>query len=66
MKYIFTGCHSFINQIAITPAAFTWNEYDPKYFSFDVMKVLQILKENHYSGPAGLQCYASLAGPKNF
>ena len=34
--------------------------------SFDVLKVLQILKENHYSGPVGLQCYAIPGRPEEF
>lgn len=34
--------------------------------SFDVLKVLQILKDNHYSGPVGLQCYAILGMPEDF
>ena len=34
--------------------------------SFDVLKVLQILKENHYFGPVGLQCYGIPGRPEEF
>lgn len=34
--------------------------------SFDVFKVLQILKNNHYAGPIGLQCYAIPGKPEEF
>ncbi len=33
--------------------------------SFDVLKVLQILKRNHYAGPVGLQCYALKEKPED-
>ena len=34
--------------------------------SFDVLKVLQILKRHHYTGPIGLQCYAIPGKPEDF
>jgi len=34
--------------------------------SFDVLNVLKILKENHFSGPIGLQCYAISGKPEEF
>jgi sugar phosphate isomerase/epimerase len=34
--------------------------------SFDVLNVLKILKENHFSGPIGLQCYAIPGKPEEF
>lgn len=34
--------------------------------SFDVLKILQILKNNHYAGPIGLQCYAIPGKPEDF
>jgi sugar phosphate isomerase/epimerase len=34
--------------------------------SFDVLKVLQILKDKHYTGPVGLQCYAIPGKPEEF
>ncbi|MDO9579386.1 MAG: sugar phosphate isomerase/epimerase [Bacteroidales bacterium] len=34
--------------------------------SFDVLKVLQILKNNRYSGPGGLQCYSISGKPEDF
>ena len=34
--------------------------------SFDVLNVLQILKDNHYSGPIGLQCYNIPGKPEEF
>ncbi len=34
--------------------------------TFDVLKVLKILKVNHYSGPIGLQCYAIPGKPEEF
>jgi sugar phosphate isomerase/epimerase len=33
--------------------------------SFDVLKVLEILKKNEYEGPIGLQCYALKEKPKD-
>lgn len=33
--------------------------------SFDVLKVLQILKNNRYEGPVGLQCYALKEKPQD-
>ncbi|MEJ7829776.1 MAG: TIM barrel protein [Segetibacter sp.] len=33
--------------------------------SFDVSKVLLILKRNHYKGPVGLQCYAIKGKPED-
>jgi sugar phosphate isomerase/epimerase len=34
--------------------------------SFEIINVLKILKENHYSGPIGLQCYAIPGKPEEF
>jgi sugar phosphate isomerase/epimerase len=34
--------------------------------SFDVLNVLKILKDNHYTGPVGLQCYAIPGKPEEF
>lgn len=34
--------------------------------SFDVLKVLRILKTNNYSGPVGLQCYSIPGEPSEF
>ena len=34
--------------------------------SFDVLKVLRILKDNNYKGPVGLQCYNIAGEPSEF
>ena len=34
--------------------------------SFDVLQVLKILRDNHYQGPVGLQCYNITGKPEEF
>ncbi len=34
--------------------------------SFDVLQILRILRDNHYAGPVGLQCYAIPGKPEEF
>ena len=34
--------------------------------NFDVLRILQILKDHHYAGPIGLQCYAIPGKPEEF